>query len=132
LFNAISKSGIEFGSSKKRFAKVNKEQLITKLEALKSSNSDEIGRVFDEVGLGVYWANRDAFESTGVAGGDISNAVFKYLRDTQSAPINRALRKPTVNQATTLTKLNNIAEQSKKVVKGVDHDYYTIEIDGKD
>lgn len=132
LFDGVSKSGIELGSSKKRFTKADKERLIVKLEALKSSNSDEIGRVFDEAGLGEYWANRDAFESTGVAGGDVSNAVFKYLRDTQVSPINRSLRKLTANQAAVLTKLNNIAEQSKKNTKAVDHDSYTIEIDGKD
>lgn len=52
------------------------------------------------------------------------------VEEAKIAP--RVPRKATPKQTETLTKLNTVAEQSKKVVKGVDHDNYTIEIDGKD
>ena len=54
----------------------------------------------------------------------------KPVEEPKIAP--RMPRKATPKQTETLTKLNTIAEQSKKNTKAVDHDNYTIEIDGKD
>lgn len=50
--------------------------------------------------------------------------------EPKTAP--RATRKAAPKQTEILAKLNTIAEQSKKNTKAVDHDSYTIEIDGKD
>lgn len=44
----------------------------------------------------------------------------------------RSPRKATQRQSDVVSKLNKIAEQSKKSVKGVTSEYYTIEIDGKE
>lgn len=54
----------------------------------------------------------------------------KSVEESKIVP--RVPRKATPKQTETLTKLNAIAQQSKKNTKAVDHDNYTIEIDGKD
>jgi hypothetical protein len=51
--------------------------------------NSQIEKIFSDARLDSYWANRDAFESLGISGGAIADAVFQHINENKKASAQR-------------------------------------------